>query len=109
MLNLPLLKQTEVKETADRYEITVAGAGSLPECKCGAGHLVRNGTKTAYYVDTPMHGKQVSVTLQRQRFSVIDQMAARAPTTQAMPLSTRDTTTKTARPRPRVKSPPASQ
>lgn len=68
MLNLPLLKQIGVTEHPDQYEITVAGTGSLPECKCNSGSLVRNGTKTASYVDTPMHGKRVSITLRRQRF-----------------------------------------
>lgn len=69
MLNLPGLIEEHVKETEDEYVISASVSEDPPafDC-CLLQRLVSNGRKEAFYVDTPIHGKRVTIRLMRQRY-----------------------------------------
>jgi transposase len=69
MLNLTGLHVEGMKETDDEYTISVAVQEEPPDVDCCLlQKLVSNGRKEAFFTDTPMHGKQVTLRMLRQRY-----------------------------------------
>lgn len=67
MLNLEGLKvESRAEVGEDGYVFTVSATGAPPNC-CPQ-PLVRNGTKVVTYRDLPMHGRHVSIRVDRQRY-----------------------------------------
>lgn len=65
MLNLWNLKQVSVRDADGEYHIVANAVTPTPFC-CGA--TLRNGTKAVEFVDTPMHGKRVTIEVRMQRY-----------------------------------------
>ena len=69
MLNLPDLIVEGMKETADEYIISVTVKEEPPDVDCCLYQkLVSNGRKEAFFTDTPMHGRRVTLRMLRQRY-----------------------------------------
>ncbi|WP_088834383.1 ISL3 family transposase [Paenibacillus tyrfis] len=73
ILNLPNFKVLDVKETDTDYQVLVESESPPSSCiQCGFDNLQRFGTKKQFFYDTPMHGKRVGITANRQRYRCKD-------------------------------------
>jgi transposase len=69
MLNLSGLAVENVKETEDECVFSVAVSEEPPDVDCCLlQKLVLNGRKEAFFTDTPLYGKRVTLRMLRQRF-----------------------------------------
>lgn len=69
MLNLPGLIVEGMKETDEEQTFTVSVKEEPPEVDCCLlQKLVSNGRKEAFFTDTPMFGKKVTLRMLRQRY-----------------------------------------
>lgn len=69
ILNLPSFKVIDAKENDDNYEILVETKSPPSLCiHCGFDDLQRFGVKKQFFYDTPIHGKRVGITVNRQRY-----------------------------------------
>lgn len=71
LLNLPDYTVTGVEETSSEYRVTVRVARSHAACPtCQTGEIVvdRWSRSTQTYRDLPMHGRQVTILVERQRY-----------------------------------------
>lgn len=69
ILNLPSFNILDIKETDFDYQILVESVSPPSMCvHCGFADLQRFGTKKQFFYDTPMHGKRVGITVNRQRY-----------------------------------------
>lgn len=69
LLNLGVLKATNMHDEGDHYVIEVDGQG-IPSCcpHCQAPSPYRHGSQQQHYIDIPMHGKPVLLRVERARF-----------------------------------------
>lgn len=68
-VNLNYIKTLEVEDNDDFYLVKVQGIVEptiCPHCKCQK--LYKHGTVEQVYMDTPMHGKRVVLTIDRKRY-----------------------------------------
>lgn len=73
ILNLPNFNILDVKETDCDYQVLVEKSSPPFNCyQCGFDNLQKFGTKKQFFYDTPMHGKRVGITVNRQRYRCKD-------------------------------------
>jgi len=68
LLNLASFREERIEETDHQLSILVS-TKSVPDGCCLLPALVRNGTKRIMFRDLPIHGKQVAVWVERQRYA----------------------------------------
>lgn len=68
-LNLRYIKTIGVEDNNDHYVVSVHGIVIPTICPyCGSEKLHKHGAVTQAYMDTPMHGKRVILTIERKRY-----------------------------------------
>lgn len=67
-LHLPNLRTVNVQEVDDLYRVETKGSVVPTTCPTCASALYRHGSQRQTYMDTPMHGKQVLIEVDRKRY-----------------------------------------
>jgi len=73
MLNLPRLKVLEMEDQPDQYTFLAESEAKPFKCdKCNRMRFYAHGVRRQVYMDTPSHGKMVTIVVDRKRFRCQD-------------------------------------
>ena len=67
-LRLPHLRTLGVADCGEHYKVHAEGAAVPTACPACQSPLYRHGSQSQNYLDTPMHGKQVLIEIDRKRY-----------------------------------------
>jgi transposase len=68
LLNIEYVQAIALEDCGDHYRIHACGTVTPTSCPLCQSALYKHGMQSQVYMDTPMHGKRVLITLDRRRF-----------------------------------------